>query len=521
MSASREKKKRQETKSDTPVLSAKERQRRKDSLRRTIGITVAVVIILGLFLLIFTGSGIPQANFTAVTLGDIKVTSAEYDYYYFLNYYQTVPLYAQYGLIDPEIPLNRQDYPGEGDMNWEEYLDERTTSTIQTFIALSEQAKAEGVTLTDEDIALIETDIASLHTAAEENGTEPEKYLRQNYGRGLSLESYREMLERRFLAIRYQTVKTDSFNHGETEITDYYNENKDTYDTIDYHIFNFSLTPPARDEGDYTEDELEAYKADQKKKAEDMLSRVTTGDAFKALSLEYTEPEKTDDTGDDTDDTEEDDTDDAEETEEEETDDTLISVNASSVTEGVLSEYLLDESRKEGDKTVLEDTDALRVVLYQKRSRDEEKTVDVRHILISFDDYDDNAAAKARAEEIYQEWKDGDATEDSFADLAKTHSSDGNSALGGIYENVYKGQMVEPYETWCFDPARKPGDTGIVETEYGFHIMYFVGDGMIKWMLDVKTDMDTEEYDTWLTTHLESYPIKKNWLGMIFTKTTA
>ena len=34
--------------------------------------------------------------------------------------------------------------------------------------------------------------------------------------------------------------------------------------------------------------------------------------------------------------------------------------------------------------------------------------------------------------------------------------------------------MVEEFNDWCFDEARKPGDTDIVETSFGYHIMYFV-----------------------------------------------
>ena len=35
--------------------------------------------------------------------------------------------------------------------------------------------------------------------------------------------------------------------------------------------------------------------------------------------------------------------------------------------------------------------------------------------------------------------------------------------------------MVDAFENWCFDASRATGDTGIVETEYGYHVMYFVG----------------------------------------------
>ena len=35
--------------------------------------------------------------------------------------------------------------------------------------------------------------------------------------------------------------------------------------------------------------------------------------------------------------------------------------------------------------------------------------------------------------------------------------------------------MVKEFNDWCFDAAREPGDTGLVKTQYGYHVMYFVG----------------------------------------------
>ena len=55
------------------------------------------------------------------------------------------------------------------------------------------------------------------------------------------------------------------------------------------------------------------------------------------------------------------------------------------------------------------------------------------------------------------------------------HTEDpGSMSTGGLYTDIYKGQMVEPFENWCFDASRKPGDTGLVQTVLGYHIMYFV-----------------------------------------------
>lgn len=108
--------------------------------------------------------------------------------------------------------------------------------------------------------------------------------------------------------------------------------------------------------------------------------------------------------------------------------------------------------------------------------------VNVRHILIEPEKDEDGSisddawtAAEEKAQEILDEWQAGDADEESFGELAKTYSTDGGSNTnGGLYEDVYPGQMVTEFNDWCFDASRKPGDTSIVKTSFGYHVMYFV-----------------------------------------------
>ena len=115
----------------------------------------------------------------------------------------------------------------------------------------------------------------------------------------------------------------------------------------------------------------------------------------------------------------------------------------------------------------------------------------VRHILVSFEggtvsetgvrEYseEEKNAAKSAAEELLNTWKNGDATEDSFAALANENSDDSDGTDGGLYTDVVPGQMVTAFNDWCFDESRQTGDTGIVETEYGYHVMYYSGDSEI------------------------------------------
>ena len=111
--------------------------------------------------------------------------------------------------------------------------------------------------------------------------------------------------------------------------------------------------------------------------------------------------------------------------------------------------------------------------------------ISVRHVLIMPEEQDEEgnytdeawAAAEQKANELYAQWQSGEATEDSFAQLAKDNSADGNAASGGLYTGVYPGQMVDSFNDWCFADDRQVGDSGVVKTNYGYHIMYFVGVG--------------------------------------------
>lgn len=115
------------------------------------------------------------------------------------------------------------------------------------------------------------------------------------------------------------------------------------------------------------------------------------------------------------------------------------------------------------------------------------KLVDVRHVLIQPEKTKDESgkevitdaaweACRQKAQELYDEWQKGTRDENTFGDLAYNNSADGNKSEGGLYTDISKGVMVKEFEDWCFDESRKYGDHGLVKTEFGYHIMFFVGE---------------------------------------------
>jgi peptidyl-prolyl cis-trans isomerase D len=96
-----------------------------------------------------------------------------------------------------------------------------------------------------------------------------------------------------------------------------------------------------------------------------------------------------------------------------------------------------------------------------------EDMVEAAHILLKVDDPSKDAEAKAKAEGILKQIKNGA----DFAELARKNSQDtASAAQGGMLPPFSKGQMVKEFEDAAF--ALKPGETsGLVHTQYGYHII--------------------------------------------------
>ena len=131
--------------------------------------------------------------------------------------------------------------------------------------------------------------------------------------------------------------------------------------------------------------------------------------------------------------------------------------------------------------------------------------MDVRHILIYpegadgtnifTDEFSEEAwaAGEEAAKALLEQFLAGEQTEEAFAALANEKSQDpGSNQNGGLYEGVTEGEMVTAFNDWCFDSTRQVGDTGIVKTEYGYHVMYFCGSDPL-WKQYVESDFATEK----------------------------
>ena len=76
---------------------------------------------------------------------------------------------------------------------------------------------------------------------------------------------------------------------------------------------------------------------------------------------------------------------------------------------------------------------------------------------------------QAEAQDIYQQIMAGG----DFAALARARSSCPSGRQGGDLGWFGRGQMVNPFEDFCFQYTA--GDFGIVQTQFGWHVIYIIG----------------------------------------------
>ena len=462
MSASREKKTRSDS---TYVQRRNNREEDKDRRKHILyGIAGGVVVVLAIALLVWD-SGFFQKRSTAVTIDGEDYGPAVVQYYY-----QTALNTAYYNSMmgastfDYSVDPAEQVYDEETGQTWRDYLLDQAIDDLTQVTVLVHTAEAEGYTLTQKDQAYLESELASLDSTWRSSGSYDSlsSYLKLNYGSYMDEDTFQSLYADQVLADSYRQHYQDSLTYTDEETEAYYNEHTNDLDTFGYTVFTVQATVEEQtdEEGntvEMTDEEktaaLETAKADALATAQAIQSRLTNGEDAQALADEYA--------------------------------DALYSSSihttamGSTFSSAAYADWLYDAARQSGDITLAEldrsESSAYNyyVVQFDSRTRDDSATADVRHILIGAassgttptqEEFD---AAEAEAQALLDQWKAGDATEDSFAALAVQNTDDsGSQSTGGLYTGISSTDSLEPnFLNWALDPARQPGDTGIVKNE--------------------------------------------------------
>ena len=519
MSASNKKKLRKEQGAEK--LTEKQLAAQKEA-KTTRLYTIAFVAVLVVLIVIAVYVGVTQTvkntgyyekRTTAVQIGDHTLSNAELNYYYIdsvNNFYSSYGSYAAMFGLDTTKPLDEQIVDEETGRTWaDDFLDTAKESAKNVY-ALADAAEAAGFVLPEDKQEEIESSLSSIDLYAQVYGyKDGDAYLKAMYGSGASKEGYKAYATRSALADAYYTHYSDSLTYTDDQIRQKDNEDLKVYSSYSYNSYYLSvskfLTGGTTDENGnttYSDEETAAAEAAlraaaESLTAEDITSTEVLDNAIATLSVNEGE-------------------------------ENAASTDSNNIRYGSINslyqQWVADSSRKAGDKQVFESTttdengneslSGCYVVFFEGSTDNKFPMANVRHILVTPEHAADEAedahadgesysaeelaAAKQEAEELYAQWQSGEATEESFAELANEKSDDGDGTTGGLYTNVTPGQMVQAFNDWCFDASRKAGDTGIVQTEYGYHIMYFVGNSDITYRdYLIQSDLRSADVQKW------------------------
>ena len=501
MSASKEKKARQEQAASgwTDPKTAREAQKRKEEKRSNIlYATIAILFVVVAAATFVWKSGIVQRSATAATVNGETYTAGEVQYYYTTTYQNFLSQYGYYASmlgLDTSSSLKNQECAiDEESETWYDYFVKQALQQMADIHAVYDKAIADGFAWNDDMQADFDDTMESLqgsvdtYNHAYASNLKTEDYLQLVYGSTMTQKIYEEQLKVSILAQAYSDSFVSSLEYSDSELEAAYSEDKNSYDLVNYECVRVngaaeSTTDANGNTVDPTDDEKAAALRAAKDLADSIYASYQAGESLEDLAdgedkASYTEGEN------------------------------------ASYYDSTLLNWLFASGRKDGDSTVLadEDNSAYYVVVFGQRFRPEFDVQDVRHILISPEDgeksegdegYEEEQAqlmadAKAKAEDLLAQYLAGDATEDAFAALAAEYSEDtGSASNGGLISQVSElSNYVENFQNWCL-ASHKPGDTGIVESVYGYHIMYFAGNEEAYWKAQVRSNLTSNAYMEW------------------------
>lgn len=449
MGASKEKKEREIMREQglSPREKAELEAKEKERKTRTKYIIIAIAVVIVAALAILINSSVFTNSLPAYRVDDTNYTLAEANYAYqsaYTTFYNQNQSYINL-FFDPQTPLNKQDCPlDENGGTWHDYFKKAAASNLEQNKALYDAAVKAGYGVTDEILAEVDSTMSQYSLYAAYSGTTLDAFLAGYFGAGNNEKTLRSIMEKQLVINAYLDDVKNSLSYTDAELDAVYEENAEQFNVVRY----LSAYVPA-------ESETEASAAAEK--AAEILSTMTAADpdAFRTAANAVTGEEASEE------------------------------VCAQSSFASLFGDDAEAANLESGYTFTHADSNGCYAVYVQELDNNDYSTVSFRHILIEAEDADgDGSVSDAEKQTAYKaveairdEWLSGEATEESFAQLANEKSTDtGSNTNGGLYENVSKDMMVEEINDFLFAEGRAAGDYeicyGETDNYCGYHLVY-------------------------------------------------
>ena len=532
MSASSKKKLRKEQ--NAAALTEKQLNEQKEAKKQKIStlifaIVMAIILVISLAVMVIRGiesSAFLNKHTTALTVGNHKLNSVIMNYYYtdtvnnsyaeWTNMYgDSTAAYLSMLQLDVTKPLDEQTYYAE-DITWADYFMDLAIDRAIADYAVYDLAMEAGYTLSVEDQLNLDSKVSYKDLYSMTSGFDDvDDYMSAFYCPGATRDSYYEYSEVSAIASAFYNDYGDSLVFTDADIRAHEAGNEINYNSYTYASYYLGYNKYlAEGTTDPSNEQIEEAAALAEIDATSLMNAATVEELDAAIAA--------------------------------------LPVNAGSTTaattkneriiyssvNSVIRDWVTDSNRTSGELTMIPnevtstnedgtETTAVNgyyVVMFQDATDNNDPMDNVRHLLVRAADETEEAkaAAKAEAEELMNTWKAGDATEESFIELVKQYSVDGSATEGGLFEDIHPdSNFVPSFLEWSIDPARKIGDVDVIESEYGYHVMYYVGNSELSYRdYMITNELLDLALEAWYNAAVDSVSVTEGKLSRIDTGLT-
>lgn len=471
-------------------MQRRKEQKQKELRDKRMGQIIGAVLAVALVCVVasFPIRTWMNLNGTYIQVNGDKVTKVEYDYNYnlvsnsFISQYYTTYLY--YFGVDLSGDLSKQMYSDT--LTWKDHFDELTVERLAQNKSMMKEAKEAGFAHdTDQEYADFMED---LKDAAETEGMSLKNYIQQMYGAYATESRIKPYVEEGIYLSAYNgEVLEERYAPSDEEIQEYYESNKANYDSVDYYLHTVNAELPTEptelaDPVDENEDGEEGSDGEDGSAGEETPYQPSEAEIAAAMEAAKDAAE-------------------AVEKKVETVGELNTNMKKASITYSLQS-WLFDEERKAGDTTVIEDATSHRyyVLGFEDRYLDKARSADARILM-----------TKEDGQAVLDEWKNGAATEESFAEICDKYRDPAvSTAKGGLYEALVSGNMEEELKVWVFDEGRKAGDTAVITpegSEYTY-VAYYIAPNEEEWYLSIRQTLLNERLTEYMEGLAENADVK-------------
>lgn len=415
-------------------------------------------------------------------LGDVEITEAEYEFFYRQSYstlqnsvslsfkeYMSKKLGDSFDEteIDDYYDEFYQDFANENpntfdfkkpvdmqttvsvdaetgeESTWAEYLRNDAVKSMVSYRVKFELAREMGLELTDDVRLQVYDHIEGLRTAVKQGGYPSlDEYLKILFGEACDEEFFKNELIREYMATKYDSVINDKLmaEYSEADVKAIYDADYKEYDFADLYVYEVK--------GDNAS-EIAQKIASEAKSLNEFTDAITANVGDGANKESYP---------------------------------TVPKYYIDGTYSEKMGEWAFDRLRKQNDVAVFETQNGYSVVFVYTPAYTQEDCVSYREIV--FNKADANGKnlegealeeVKNKAEDVLEQWDDGDATQDTFIYYAMTESQGSTASTGGFNAGTVAMNITDStLKEWLISDERKAGDVEIVDSQDAYRIVYFI-----------------------------------------------